>query len=147
MTATGEAGAVTVSGPWPVGGDAGLRFAWRPRLRAFADAGRGLVGFFRDQAHAWIHLAASAIAIGLGAWLGLSPQQWCWIVVALALVWVSELWNTALEVLADAVHPGEHPGVGRAKDTAAAAVLVAALAAAALGGLVLGPPLWERLAP
>jgi diacylglycerol kinase (ATP) len=53
--------------------------------------------------------------------------------------------NTALEVLADAVAPDPHPLVGRAKDAAAGAVLVAALGAAAIGLLVLGPRLWALL--
>jgi diacylglycerol kinase len=35
--------------------------------------------------------------------------------------------------------------VGRAKDAAAGAVLIASLVAAVLGLLVLGPPLWQKL--
>ena len=127
-------------------GSAGPSWSPRARLRAFADAGRGLVGLFADEAHAWIHLAASVAAVALGLWLGLGVRDWCWIALAIALVWMAEALNTALENLADALHPGEHPGVGRAKDRSAAAVLVAALAAVVIGVLVLGPPLWERLA-
>ena len=59
-----------------------------------------------------------------------------WIVVAITLVWSAEAFNTALEQLADALHPQQHPGIGRAKDVAAAAVLIAALGAAVIGLLV-----------
>lgn len=117
----------------------------RARGRAFADAGRGVTALFAGQVHPWIHLAATAAVAGLGLWLGLGAGAWCWLVLAVGLVWVAEALNTALEELADAVHPGAHPGVGRAKDAAAAAVLLAAAAAVAIGLLVLGPPLWERL--
>ena len=117
----------------------------RARWRAFADAVRGLVHLFSGQVHPWIHLTATAAVAGLALWLGLPAGDWCWLVLAVGLVWVAEASNTALEELADALHPGAHPGVGRAKDAAAAAVLLAALAAASIGLLVLGPPLWERL--
>jgi len=59
--------------------------------------------------------------------------------VAIALVWVAEAINTALELLADAVNPQPHPLVGQAKDVAAGAVLIAAVAAAGVGLIVLGP--------
>lgn len=115
------------------------------RWRAFADAGRGLARLFASGLHPWIHLVATLAVAGLALWLGLPTGDWCWLVLAVGLVWVAEASNSALEELADALHPGAHPGVGRAKDVAAAAVLLAAVAAAAIGLLVLGPPLWERL--
>ncbi|MGH7337754.1 MAG: diacylglycerol kinase, partial [Myxococcota bacterium] len=62
-----------------------------------------------------------------------------------ALVWVAEAFNSALEALADAVHPERDARVGRAKDTAAGAVLVAAIASAVIGALVFGPRLLSRL--
>ena len=61
-------------------------------------------------------------------------------------VWVAESFNTSLERLADASVPEQHSLVREAKDAAAGAVLVAALGAAAIGVLVLGPPLLARLA-
>ena len=77
----------------------------------------------------------------LGLLLGLSRADWCWLVLAIALVWVAECMNTALESLADATSPDPHPRVGRAKDAAAGAVLCAAIGAALIGLLVLGRPL------
>jgi len=50
--------------------------------------------------------------------------------VAAATVLALEAANAALEALADALHPAHHAGIGRAKDLAAAAVLIAAGAAA-----------------
>jgi diacylglycerol kinase len=66
--------------------------------------------------------------------------------VAIVLVWGAEAFNTALEQLADTLHPERDPGIGRAKDVAAAAVLIAALGAAVIGVLVFVPHLadWGR---
>ena len=46
---------------------------------------------------------------------------------------------------ADAVHPARDARIGRAKDLAAGAVLVAAIASVAIGALVFGPRLAARL--
>jgi diacylglycerol kinase (ATP) len=120
-------------------------FSLRERARSFADAGRGLAFLLASQPNARIHALATAAAIGLGAWLGLTAGEWCWIALAIALVWVAEGLNSGIEALADAVHPERDVRVGRAKDVAAAAVLVAAIAAAAIGALVFGPRLVARL--
>jgi diacylglycerol kinase len=113
-------------------------------LASFANAGRG-VGALLGEANARVQLAIAALVVGLGFWLELGRGDWALLVLAMGLVLAAEAANTALEALADRVAPDPHPLVGRAKDVAAGAVLIAALAAAAVGGLVLGPPLWQRL--
>ncbi len=113
----------------------------RTRVHSFADALRGLAHLLRSQPNARIHLTATAGVVGLSAWLRLSLAEWRWIVAAIALVWVAEAINTAFEALADALHPQRGAGIGRAKDVAAGAVLLASAGAAAIGALVLGPRL------
>jgi diacylglycerol kinase (ATP) len=54
-------------------------------------------------------------------------------------VWTAEALNTAFEFLADATIKEFHPMIGQAKDVAAGAVLVTALAALLVGGLVFVP--------
>ena len=115
------------------------------RLRSFADAFAGLRVVVVTQRNTWIHAVATLLVVALGVWLELGRLDWCWLVVAIALVWIAESFNTALESLADASVPEQHPLVRRAKDSAAAAVLLAAIAAAAIGFLVLGRPLLLRL--
>lgn len=111
------------------------------RLRSFRDAGAGVVATLHTQANAKIHAAVTVAVVALGALLDVSRGDWCWLAVAIAMVWSAECLNTALESLADATAPDPHPLVGRAKDAAAGAVLCAAIGAAAIGLLVLGPPL------
>ena len=122
------------------------RLSLRSRARSFRNAGRGLAQLARSEPNAWIHAVATLLVCGLALVLGVGLAAWCWLVAAIAAVWAAEALNTALESLADAVHPGRHPGIGRAKDLAAAAVLISALGAALVGLLVLGPPLLARLA-
>jgi diacylglycerol kinase len=66
--------------------------------------------------------------------------------MAVAAVIVSEIINTAIETIIDLISPGYHPLAGLAKNLAAAAVVVAALFAALVGAVILGPPLWGKLA-
>jgi diacylglycerol kinase (ATP) len=67
----------------------------------------------------------------------LDLSQWSLIAIAIGLVWAAELFNTAIESLADAITIDEHPLIRNAKDVSASAVLVASLTAGILGILVL----------
>ena len=94
-----------------------------------------------SQHNAWIHLAATIGVLTAGVLLRLSWAEWCWIVLAIVSVWTAEALNTAFEFLADVASPGFHPVAGQAKDVAAAAVLLAAVGASAIGVIVFGPKL------
>ena len=95
----------------------------------------------RCQHNAWIHAAATVVSIVLGVLFKLSGSEWCWIVLAIAIVWTAEALNTAFEFLADAASPNFHPIVKDAKDVAAGAVLVTAIAAIIIGAIVFWPHL------
>jgi diacylglycerol kinase len=71
-------------------------------------------------------------------------MEWCALVSAIALVWAAEALNTAVELLTDLVQPERHPLAGRAKDAAAAGVLLASIGAAVIGALVFLPRLGLR---
>ena len=74
-----------------------------------------------------------------------SVLEWCALAIVIGLVWAAEAFNTALESIADAAVPEQHPKVRDAKDAAAGAVLVSAVAAAAVGLWIFGPKLWAVL--
>jgi diacylglycerol kinase (ATP) len=118
--------------------------AWKlaaGRWRCFGHAMRGLLFLVRSEPNAKLHLAATAAVATLGALLGLGAGEWRWLVLAAALVWAAEAFNTAVEQVCNLVSPGFDPRVEAAKDVAAGAVLVAAVAAAAIGAATLLPPL------
>jgi diacylglycerol kinase len=81
------------------------------------------------------------LAIVAAVTLALLRPPLVWValcIVSGAAVLAAELVNTALEHLADRLHPEQHPAIRAAKDCAAAAVLVASLAALLIGILTLG---------
>ncbi|MEI9896140.1 MAG: diacylglycerol kinase family protein [Chthoniobacter sp.] len=108
----------------------GRRFGW---------AGRGVLVLFRTQANARIHAVAALCAIVGGFFFGISRGEWCAVVGVIGLVFTAEGINTAIEAVVDLASPGLHPLAERAKDVAAGAVLLAALAALVIGLLVFGP--------
>ena len=110
--------------------------------RAAVGAARGVARSFSEEPNLRIQLAVALSAIALSLWLRTGTAI---VAVCCALVIGSELLNTALERLADALHPDPHPLVGAAKDAAAGAVLVCAVTAVVVGLLSMGPALLERL--
>ncbi|MBA3073910.1 MAG: diacylglycerol kinase family protein [Anaerolineae bacterium] len=99
----------------------------------------------KTQNNARFHLLATIIVVSICIWLKINPVEWCLILVAIALVWIAECFNTTLESFFDLVNPEPHPLVKNGKDSGAAAVLVAAFLSIALGIIVLGPPLIQKL--
>jgi diacylglycerol kinase (ATP) len=61
------------------------------------------------------------------------PLWWALVMLASAGVFTAELFNTAIEKLADHLHPEVHPSIRVVKDCAAGAVLVASLGALGVG--------------
>ncbi len=116
------------------------------RLSAFRYAFSGWWYVLRTQRNAWIHLVAMVMTILLGLWLSLAPQDWATLLLAIGLVWTAEFINTGIEAIADLASPEKHPLAQVGKDVGAAAVLIAALIAVLVGILILGPPLFERVA-
>ena len=113
----------------------------RGRIASFGYAFEGLAVMLRTQPNAWIHSAASVVVVAAGLWFGLDGRDWALLVVAIALVWVTEALNTAIEFLADAAVPDPHSLIKHAKDVAAGAVLLASIAAVVIGALVFLPRL------
>jgi diacylglycerol kinase len=118
-------------------------FAWmRAVLRGFGFAIAGLLWALRRERNLQIHAAMTVAAVILGLLVGLARWEWCAILLSIGLVWMAELLNTALEVLADAITTERNEFIGHAKDAAAAAVLASAAIALAVGGVVFLPKFW-----
>jgi len=100
---------------------------------------QGIVHAFRTQRNFKIHTAITGVVIVVGLWVGVSAEQWAILTLAIALVFMAELINTALEAVVDHVAPEFHVLAKVAKDCAAGAVFVAAMLAVVVGLLVLGP--------
>jgi len=79
-----------------------------------------------------IHVGTAVFVLLFSAWLGLTPLEWLLIVVAIALVFIGEMFNTVVELMIDLITAERSSLAKRAKDIAAGAVLVAALTAATI---------------
>jgi len=115
------------------------------RVTAFGHAFRGWAYVLQTQHNAWIHSLVATLVIAVGLWLGLPARDWAVLVLAIAMVFTAEFINTSIEAVVDLASPVHHPLAKVGKDVGAAAVLVAALAAALIGLLILGPPLWAKI--
>ncbi|MFW6336755.1 MAG: diacylglycerol kinase family protein [Phycisphaeraceae bacterium] len=115
----------------------GHKWSLGRRVAGLRDAGRGLWHVLCSEPHAQIHAAATVVVVALCLWLEIEAWRWAAVLLAIGLVWVAELLNSALERMCDAVHPEPHSLIGRAKDAAAAAVLVASVVAVGVGVVVL----------
>lgn len=115
------------------------------RVLSFRNAFAGWWFVIRTQKNAWIHAIATLCVIGMAAWLRLDLRDWAVLFLAIAMVWMAEFLNTALEAVVDLASPQLHPLAKVGKDVGAAAVLLTAAAAALIGLLIMGPPLWAHL--
>jgi len=95
---------------------------------------------WNEQHNSRVHLLATALVLVLGLILSISSVQWILLLLLIAQVWVAEALNSAVEYLCDKVTLEHDPLIGKAKDVAAAGVLIAS-AIAAIGGLMLFVPL------
>jgi diacylglycerol kinase (ATP) len=120
-------------------------FQFTGRIRSFKFAFVGIWTMLKSQHNAWIHACATVTVVGAGLFFGVSPAEWCWLVLAVMAVWTAEALNTAFEFLADVASPEYHPLVKHAKDVAAGAVLLSAIGAGVIGLLVLGPHVMQLI--
>ncbi len=109
------------------------------RIQSFRYAWNGIRDLVRSQPNARLHLVSTVLVISLGLWKEVTPTEWCLLTLALGQVWAAEALNTAVEYLADAVTLEQNPLIGRAKDVAAGAVLIAATSSAVIGVIVFLP--------
>lgn len=113
----------------------------KTRLRSIGFALHGIRALVRHEANARVHLAASVAVVSAGLVMRCSLDEWRWLVLAMAMVWIAEAFNTAIEVLCNLTQPDFHPQVKLIKDLAAGAVLLAAIAATLIGASVAWPHL------
>lgn len=116
--------------------DRARRLDLRRTLYSFRHAGRGLTWAVSSQANLRFHLVAVVIVLLAALLFHFTAIEFVGLVLCFAVVIAAELFNTSLEVLIDYAWPERHPMIGRAKDVAAAAVLMAAVGTALVGLLL-----------
>lgn len=124
-----------------------LAFKIAPNLfTSFRYAFAGVRYAFSTQRNFRIHTVIGTIAISLGIFLEISNVEMAVIGITIAFVLALELLNTALESVVDlTVKQTYHELAKVAKDCAAGAVLMGALAALFVAGIILFPPLFTLI--
>ncbi len=112
------------------------------RIKAFQVALKGISTAIQGELHMKIHLLATCVCVVLGFILHLSPLEWVAILFCIALVIVSELINTAIELLCNKIHPDYDLDIGKVKDISSGAVLFASIISAIIGLIIFLPKLF-----
>jgi diacylglycerol kinase len=119
--------------------------AWAKFTASFRYAFSGLWYALRTQRNARVHLIVALLALGMGIVLHISAVEFALVFVAIAGVFVAEMFNTVFELCVDLASPEYHPLAKIAKDVAAGAVLFSSILSVIIGLLVFGPHLWVLL--
>jgi diacylglycerol kinase len=115
------------------------------RLQSFGYALAGWLYMLRYQKNTRIMSFASVIVFAVALWLQIDAVGWAVLILAISGVWMAEFLNAAVEAVVNLASPDYHPMAKVAKDVAAAAVLLGAVASFFMGLLILGPPLVHKL--
>jgi len=111
------------------------------RIKAFKYAFKG-AWLLRKEASIQVQLGCALAVTILGFMLDISTTEWCIQLLAIALVLATEGLNTAVERIADFIHPEYHEKIGIIKDVSAGAVTFAAVIAAIIGFIIYIPKLF-----
>jgi len=115
-------------------------------FRSFGYALEGIAYVVRTQRNMRVHLIIAGLVIIAGILLRVTAVEWAIIALTMGVVFAAEMVNTVVELAVDLLTEEYHPMAKVAKDVSAAAVLVTAIAAVAVGVAIFGPRLW-RLIP
>lgn len=107
------------------------------RIKAFKYAWDGLVDLLFNQEPVLVHLAAIFVALGTAWFLDFPAWKWAVVVGCIGFTLTTEALNTAVEYVVDLVSPDYHVLAGKAKDIAAAAVMISALTSATVFGILI----------
>ena len=116
-----------------------------PLYRSFGYAFQGIFTCVRKERNMKIHCVAAVLVVIAGVILKISAIEWCICMVLFGLVMALVHVNTAVEAVVDMVTEEYHPLAKVAKDTAAGAVLIAAIMAAIAGCIIFLPKIAQIL--
>jgi diacylglycerol kinase len=121
------------------------RFLLRNRLKSFRFAFNGIKNLIKNEHNARIQTVALICVIGLGIFFKIEITEWIAITIVSGLVILTELFNTAVEKLADFVESDWNDKIGIIKDYCAGAVMISAAISAIVGGLIFIPKIIEMI--
>lgn len=115
------------------------RFSFSERIRSLRYGMNGMRIIFRYEHNFRIHCILAALAIISGIIAGLKETEWMALVIVAGIVFITEMFNSSIEYMADFVSPGHSELIKKVKDVAAAAVLLSAIISVITGVLIFYP--------
>jgi diacylglycerol kinase len=105
-------------------------------IKSFLYAFKGIKASLEEQRNLKVQSLVALITIGAGFYFGISPVEWCLVLMMIGIVIGLEMLNTAIEGLVDLVTTEWKPLAGKIKDMAAGAVLVVSIIAVIVGLII-----------
>lgn len=115
------------------------KFRFGDRLKSFTYAWNGIKFVIKNEQNARVHLVGMALALIFGFIFDINSTEWIILIFAVGFVFVSELFNTAIEVTADFVESKQDDRIAVIKDCGAGGVLISAIVACIAGLIIFVP--------
>ncbi|MEH6706129.1 MAG: diacylglycerol kinase family protein [Galbibacter orientalis] len=112
------------------------------RLHSIRYACKGAYLLLKTEASIQTQASIALIATIAGFYYQISPTEWILQILTIALIMSIEGLNTAVEKIADFIHPEHHYKIGFIKDIAAGAVWISAIAAIIIGAIIYIPKIF-----
>ena len=112
------------------------------RIKSVGFALRGALLLIKTEASIKIQIFIALVMTALGFYFDISNTEWILQIFAIALVLGIEGMNTAVEKIADFIHPEFHEKIGFIKDIAAGAVMMVSIASAIIGMIIYLPKIF-----
>ena len=109
------------------------------RLKSMVFAVKGAIKLITTEHSVMVQFSIGILMTVAGFYCEISHTEWMFQILAIGLVLSVESLNTAVEKIADFIHPNYHEKIGFIKDIAAGAVLFAAFTAIAIGMMIYVP--------
>jgi diacylglycerol kinase (ATP) len=109
------------------------------RMKSMVYAVQGAIKLVTTEHSVMVQFSVGILITIAGFYFKISAIEWMLQILAIGLVLSIEGLNTAVEKIADFIHPQYHEKIGFIKDIAAGAVFFAAMAALAIGIIIYYP--------
>ncbi|WP_418514130.1 diacylglycerol kinase [Corallibacter sp.] len=112
------------------------------RLKSIGYAFKGALFLIKTESSIQVQVCIGLVMTGIGYVIGLSPTEWIAQTLTIGIIIAIEGLNTAIEEVANFIHPEHHPKIGLIKDLAAGAVFLFAIIAIIIGAIIYLPKLF-----
>ena len=112
------------------------------RLKSVGFAFKGMLILIKTEASIKIQVFIAIVVTIAGFYFDISATEWMFQTAMIGLVMSIEGMNTAVEYIADFIHPDHHPKIGFIKDISAGAVFIASIVAVIIAGIIYLPKIF-----